>query len=170
MAEGFSPFAPGDDDHGDLGALDFFTTGDGEQDSGLDAFDDYLQPADPSVIGIADAADPEQPATIFTVTNPPGTVSVSAYLDGRVQRIRLSGKPDASEAQFADEIQLVADLARLKARSAQHATMLEEMRALGHDNASTRDFLTRELHLPSPEEATATEAQLFAVRYAGRHD
>lgn len=178
MAEGYSPFAPedGDDDHGDLGALDFFTAADGEESSGLEAFDDYLPPAEPAVIGSADlwgdvgAVHPEQPAAIFTVTNPPGTVSVSAYLDGRVERIRLRGKSDAAEAQLADEILLIADLARQKARSAQHAAMLEEMLALGHDTASTRDFLARELHLPSPEEATAAEARCFAVRYAGEHD
>jgi hypothetical protein len=48
--------------------------------------------------------------------------------------------------------------------------MLEGMRDLGHDNASTRDFLGRDLDLPSPEEATAAAAEVFATRYAGEDD
>ncbi len=176
MADGFSPFAPEDDDDGDLAALDFYTAEDDDESSGLDAFEDYLAPARADVVRAAgqpadsEVVDHEEGAVVFTVTNPPGTVSVSAYMDGRVERIGLTGKVNMSESQIADEVLFVADLARQKARSAQHATMLAEMRALGHDNASIRDFLARELHLPSPEEAAAAAARSFAVRYAGHHD
>jgi hypothetical protein len=44
------------------------------------------------------------------------------------------------------------------------------MRAQGHDNVATRDFLRRDLDLPSPEDAEAARAEVFATRYAGGHD
>ena len=34
----------------------------------------------------------------------------------------------------------------------------------------TRDFLARDLDLPTPEEARAAQAHIFATRYAGDHD
>jgi hypothetical protein len=177
MADGFSPYAPeDDDDHDDLAALDYSVAADDAGDSGLDAFDAFVQPSESyEVADYAPAADSaaesDEPASpVVTVTNPPGTVSVSAYLDGRVERVSLNRIANVTESQLADEILVIAGLARQKARSAQHTTMLDEMRALGHDNASTRDFLARELQLPSPEDATAAAAELFAVRYAGQHD
>jgi len=48
--------------------------------------------------------------------------------------------------------------------------MLEGMREQGHDDAATRDFLTRDLDLPSPEDARAARAQVFATRYGGDDD
>jgi len=48
--------------------------------------------------------------------------------------------------------------------------MLEGMRQQGHGDAATRDFLTRDLGLPTPNEAKAARAQLFSTRYAGGHD
>jgi hypothetical protein len=44
------------------------------------------------------------------------------------------------------------------------------MRQQGHDDVATRDFLARDLELPSPEEAKAARAQLFSTRYAGGND
>jgi hypothetical protein len=173
MADGSSPYAPEDaDDHDGLAALDFFVAEDDAENSGLDAFDDFVQPT-AAVDGAGETPEAdrtESAAPVITVTNPPGTVTVSAYLDGRVQRVALTRVSNVTESQLADEILVIADLARRKARSFQHASMLDEMRALGHDNASTRDFLERELQLPSPEDASAAEAELFAVRYAGQHD
>lgn len=169
MADGFSPYAPEDDDPGDLAALDYFSAGDDEESSGLDAFDAFVQPAEASA-GTENLPVDEPASPVVTVTNPPGTVSVSAHLDGRIERVHLMGVTRATESQLADEILVIADLARQKARSAQHLTMLEQMRALGHDHASTRDFLVRELDFPSPEQVTAAIAETFAVRYAGHHD
>lgn len=128
-------------------------------------------------ITVADDADGEElPVPLFTVTNPPGTVTVSAFMDGRVHRIDLSPKVSTmTESQLAEEIVVIAGLATQNARSAQYAFMLEGMREQGHDNVATRDFLARDLDLPSPEEAEAVRAQMFvdrygAARYAGGHD
>ena len=45
--------------------------------------------------------------------------------------------------------------------------MYSGLRELGHDRAEAKDFLSRNLDLPSPEEAAATRAHIFATRYSG---
>jgi hypothetical protein len=75
-----------------------------------------------------------------------------------------------TENSLAEEIVVIAGLATQDARSAQYSFMLEGMRQQGHDNVATRDFLARDLDLPSPEEARAARAEVFATRYAGRHE
>ena len=44
------------------------------------------------------------------------------------------------------------------------------MRQQGNDDAATRDILSRDLDLPTPEQAQAARAALFTTRYAGEHD
>ena len=75
-----------------------------------------------------------------------------------------------TEAGLADEVLVIARLATQDARSAQYAFMLEGMRQQGHDDVATRDFLSRDLDLPSPEEADAARASLFATRYTDDND
>jgi hypothetical protein len=153
-----------DDNTGGLDALDFAAPGaEDDGDYGLDAFDVY-QPSGP--------ADPDEPAEpTFTVTNPPGTVTVSAFFDGRVQRIELSPEAaEANEEELAAEIVVIAGLATQRARAAQFSYMLEGMQDHGHDTVDTRDFLNRSVGLPSPEDADAEQAKVFATRYRGDHD
>jgi hypothetical protein len=150
-----------DDERDDLAALDFSVAGSGPDDSDLDALGAY----------VAEGEDDESPVPVFTVTNPPGTVTVTAFLDGRVKHIDLSHKAtELTESDLAAEIVLIAGLATQDAKSAQYAFMLEGMREQGHDDAATRDFLTRDLDLPTPEQAQAARAEVFATRYAGDHD
>ena len=79
----------------------------------------------------------------FTVTNPPGSVTVSTFVDGSVQRVDLAQKVTAmTEADLAEEIVVIARLATQDARAAQYAYMLDEMRQQGHDDPATRDFLS----------------------------
>lgn len=119
----------------------------------------------------ADYRDEELPVPEFIVANPPGTVTVTTFMDGRVKQIELSSKAtELTEPELADEIVVIAGLATREAKSAQYAFMLEGMREQGHDDAGTRDFLARDLDLPTPEEARAEKAHIFATRYAGDHD
>jgi hypothetical protein len=158
-----SPPHDPDDDHDDLAALDFSAPDVGSIASDLDVFD-ALDP------GFSEAND-EPPVPLFTVANPPGTVTVTTFMDGRVNRIDLSPKVTMmSETDLADEIIVMARLATQDARSAQYSFMLEGMRQQGHDDAATRDFLSRDLDLPSPEQAEAARAEVFATRYASNHD
>jgi hypothetical protein len=151
-----------DDERDDLAALDFSVTESEPAESDLDALGDYTEEP---------AEDGELPVPVFAVTNPPGSVTVTAFLDGRVKQIDLSPKvTDMTEADLADEIVVIAGLATADARSAQYAYMLEGMRQQGHDDVATRDFLARDLDLPTPDEAKTARAQLFSTRYAGGHD
>ena len=157
-ASGFdaSSFHDGDHDgdHDDLAALDFSATGaQDEADLGVILGD----------FGSANVDDAEMP--LFTVTNPPGTVTVTTYMDGRVHQVELSpGAAELPEAALADEIVVIAGLATQDARSAQYTYMLEGMREQGHDNVTTRDFLNRDLDLPTPEQARAARAERFTTR------
>ncbi|MFN3004014.1 YbaB/EbfC family DNA-binding protein [Mycolicibacterium wolinskyi] len=176
----FPPHDPDDDgDYDSLAALDFSYPDDDSDDLGLAALDTYDtvgQAGDgeywdgigaPGEVGNEDA---DLPVPLFTVTNPPGTVTVSAYLDGRVHQIDLSPKvTNMTESDLADEILVIADLAGQQARSAQYSFMLEGMREHGHDDVATRDFLTRDLNLPTPEQADTARAQVFSTRYGGDH-
>jgi hypothetical protein len=158
---GETPPHDSDDERDDLTALDFSVAESEPPGSDLDALADYTSGPE----------DDELAVPVFTVTNPPGTVTVTAFLDGRVKQIDLSPKAtNMTETDLADEIVVIAGLATANARSAQYAHMLEGMRQQGHDDVATRDFLARDLDLPTPEEAKAARAQLFSTRYAGGHD
>ena len=142
----------------DVAALDFAPDSESTT-SDLDALGEY---------GVDAPGDEDVPAPTFTVTNPPGTVAVSTSADGHVHRIELSQKVTTmTEVDLAAEIVVIARLATQDARAAQYADMLEGMRQQGHDDVTTRDFLSRDLHLPSPEDAKAARAQVFTTRYAG---
>lgn len=135
-------------------------TGAADDESDADAMAAFTVP------GEWDADDDATPT--FTVTNPPGTVTVTTFLDGRVQRVDLAPTTvSMAEAEVAEEIVVIAALATQDARSAQYTVMLDGMREQGHDNAATRDFLNRDLDLPTPEQAAAARTELFTTRYAG---
>jgi hypothetical protein len=174
------PGPPDDEDRDDLAALIGAAGSDpGETDLG-EILADYGPGADDGDVGDDDAGaalvmpaadvhdDGQMP--LFTVTNPPGTVTVTTYMDGRVHRVDLSAAAARmTEAVLSEEIVLIAGLATQDARSAQYTFMLDGMREQGNDNAATRDFLKRDLDLPTPEQARAARAELFTTRY-GDHD
>lgn len=148
---------PGNDfDSNDFDAVDLW---------GADGAEGWT--ADP-IIGVGSAATPdtgpdldnahgqaetdtEQEIALFTVTNPPRTVSVSTLMDGRIDHV-------------------IADLARQKAQSAQYAFILDRMSqqvdADEHRVALLRKTVGETWGLPSPEEAAAAEAEVFATRYS----
>jgi hypothetical protein len=118
-----------------------------------------------------DDDDDEITTLLFTAINPPGTVSVSAMMDGRVVRVDLS--PEVvrlTESHLAEEITVIATMARRQALAAQHALAARVMGDLGHDDFSTRSYLERELNLPSPQTVRAERSSVFATRYADEHD
>ena len=188
----------GDDDHDDLAALDFSsaeaaaddsqaydmdfgTDDDRDSGSGLAGLDEYA-PAE-----IADAATVEDiidsqtgdddehgddaPVPMFTVTNPPGTVSVSSLMDGRIQQIDLAPSVSAmTESQLAEEIRVIAELARLRGLAGQHSFMTNMLYSEQHHNgAEVREVLEQGLELPSPQQADEAQADVFASRYSERH-
>lgn len=168
---------PGNDfDSNDFDAVDLW---------GADGAEGWT--ADP-IIGVGSAATPdtgpdldnahgqaetdtEQEIALFTVTNPPRTVSVSTLMDGRIDHVELSARVAwMSESQLASEILVIADLARQKAQSAQYAFILDRMSqqvdADEHRVALLRKTVGETWGLPSLEEAAAAEAEVFATRYS----
>ncbi len=103
----------------------------------------------------------------FTVTNPPGTVSATALMDGRPVQVTLAPQvADMTESELAEEISLIARLASQNARAGQHLLVSGMMQELGEDPLSVRSFVEHELGLPSAETVLADKAQIFATRYA----
>ncbi|BBZ46757.1 hypothetical protein [Mycobacterium parmense] len=111
--------------------------------------------------------DEQDAESLFTVPNPAGTVAVSAVVDGGIHQVTLSGRvTNMTESQLAEEIMVLAHLARQKGQAAQHEFLLESMRELGADDtAAIRDVLENGMELPSPQQASETQARVFATRY-----
>jgi ESX secretion-associated protein EspD/H len=121
----------------------------------------------------ADSSDDGELVTtlLFTATNPPGTVSVTAVMDGRIVRVDLSpGVTRMTESQLAEEITVISKIAGRQALAAQHALAAGVMRKLGHDSAATRAYLERELGLPSLQTVLTEKLGVFKARYAEEHD
>lgn len=125
---------------------------------GLDFFDDQ--------VGVEDGGG-QQPAVYFTVSNPANTVSVTAVLGGRVQRIELSPSvASMTESEVSDEIQVLSNLASQKALAAQHGVVAALLQDMGHDPAMVCEFLAREIGLPSPDQVAALTGSVMKERYA----
>ena len=115
---------------------------------------------------LLEMVDGEVDTLLVTVSSPAATVSTTVLLNGRVVTVNLAQAVSGwSEAQLAEEIVVIATLARKQALAAQHSFTAEFMRQLGHDPAATRGLLERELGLPSPSDVLAEKARIFATRY-----
>jgi len=196
--EGQATMTHGDDDHDNLAALDFSSTeaapvdsqaydmdfgtdDDHDPESGLADLDEYAPAEIADVVtvediidsqtGDADEHDDDAQTMMFTVTNPPGTVSVSSLMDGRIQQIDLAPSVTTmTESQLAEEIRVIADLARLKGLAGQYAFMTDMLyREELHNGADLRVVLEEGLELPSPQQADEAQADVFASRYSERH-
>jgi len=166
------PQHPYDDD--DLAAALNFSGAGGsvaEDDGEQPAAWDFSVPDDESAVEAMAAhvaPEPDEDAVpLLTVTNPPGSVSVSVLRDGGIDRVGLSANATRmTESQLADEILVIAQLARQKGQAAQHTFLLDALRQAGEtDTAALRDLLEDGMNLSSPERAEATQAQVFANRY-----
>ncbi|BAX95041.1 DUF2694 domain-containing protein [Mycobacterium shigaense] len=183
----FSPDQSGSDDgHDESDALDFSAAEDDGEESGVDALYDYAstepEEVDTELDAIAAATeaaateDEDDGIMEFTVTNPPETVSVTALNDGRTQRVRLA--PTATkltETEVAEEIVVLAELARKKGLAGMHTYLLDNaseiegldgLAELGVDsNQLLRDMMESGMQLPTPEQADAAQTEVFAARY-----
>ncbi len=180
-----------DDSHDDSGALDFSAAADDTgEESDVEALYDYA-PTEPEEIdseleAIAAATeavegeeDEEDSIKGYTVTNPPETVAVTALIDGRTQRVTLSATATRlSESELADEIIVLAELARQKGLAGQHTYLkenadqiqgLDGLADLGIDsNQMLRELMQSGMQLPTPEQADAAQTEVFAARYTDK--
>jgi hypothetical protein len=176
-----------DDGHDESAALDFSAADDSDGESDVAALYDYAptetEEIDTELEAIAaateaaeDAGEDEEAGPQFTVTNPPETVSVSALIDGRTQRVRLSATATKlTESELAEEILVLAELARKKGLAGQHTYLTENasqiqgldgLAELGIDsNRVLRDMMESGMQLPTPEQADAAQTEVFAARY-----
>ena len=168
----FPPDDPDDVDDPDESVDDASIEGDLSALDALGTYEDivFSEDGDGGVAPSVDDTEDSLGIPLFEVTNPPETVTVTVFLDGRVQRIDLAPKcVQLTERDLAEEILLIAGLAADRARSAQYSSLLAGMREYGHDDAATRDFLHRDLNLLTPEQADDARAQVFSTRYGGDH-
>lgn len=142
-----------------------------EANNTLEAIDSVTEVGEEEVRGEEDAG-----VALFSVVNPTDTVLVSALMDGRTQRVKLS--PEAvslTESELAQEILVLAELARQKGLAGQHTYLLEnaaqaeglqEVSDFGLDGKEVlRTFMEVGMQLPTPEQAAEAEAEVFAARY-----
>lgn len=156
---------PWDDDHDEVLESDTAV-------SDLNAFDDYgppepnIEPDDRCEPSSCATDDQDAPEVSFTVRNPAGTVAVTALLGGRIRRVDLEPSVCAmTESELAEEISFLSHLATQKALAAQHGVVSTLMQDMGHEGGVVREFLERELGLPSPEKYLEHTAATFADRY-----
>jgi hypothetical protein len=187
----FSSYQSGSDENGhdEAAALDFSAAEETVEESDAEALDAYAPTApeevDTELEAIAATTEPsddeeeddeEDGVQQFTVTNPPETVSVSALIDGRTHRVKLSATATKlTEVELGDEIVVLAELARQKGLAGQRTFVmdsaadnegLQQLRDMGLDsNQLLSDFVDTGMRLPTEEQADAAQAEVFAERY-----
>jgi ESX secretion-associated protein EspD/H len=179
-----------EDSHDESDALDFSAADESGEESDVDALYDYA-PTEPEEIdseleaiaavteAVEDGEDEGDGAEGYTVTNPPETVAVTALIDGRTQRVTLSATATKlSESELADEIIVLAELARKKGLAGQRTYLsdnasqipgLDGLAELGIDsNQMLTELMTSGMQLPTPEQADAEQTEVFAARYTDK--
>lgn len=146
---------------------------DDSMESDLDALPDYVPPETADLGGddLSKAhgieSDGKEDPGLTTLTNPPGTVAVTVNLDGRVHHFELAPETARmSEQQLAEEIRIIADLARQQVRSEVREFAVEAARFTGLDPVSMGESLGK-IGMPSQMEYEAMRSQVLATRYYG---
>jgi hypothetical protein len=124
-----------------------------EGESSLDAFDPLSQAQDED----ADA----EPIPVAIATNPPGTVSVTAHLNGSIAQIDLDPRvTHMSETELAQEVQAVAEVAAKKATAVLHVSIVRMLVDQGMDIGDARDFVQTHMPYATPDQAVSAERDL----------
>lgn len=163
-----------EDDASDLDALPDFHSGLDVHDdhgTGLDAVHDYanhdeVEDHEDGGFGALDAEpheEDEEQIPVVQAINPPGTVTVTAYLNGSVAQVDLDPKVTTlTEAQLADEIRFVAGVAAKRATAVVHIGVVNMMVEQGMDFQEARDFVGTNMPFATPEQAGEAELALIA--------
>ncbi|MGV0737368.1 hypothetical protein ABQF35_11940 [Mycobacterium syngnathidarum] len=163
-----------DDGVSGLDSLPDYSVGDAAHgtahEGGLDAVHDYtgqeVEDAEIDDFGAFDAEvepEDEEQIPVVQAINPPGTVTVTAYLNGSVAQVDLDPKVTTlTEAQLADEIRVVAGVAAKRATAVVHIGVVNMMVEQGMDLQEARDFVTTNMPFATPEQAGEAELALIA--------
>lgn len=166
-----------DDDESELDALPEYQTGDDIDDSAdFEGVYDYSgsepeEIADDGFGAFDGEAAPEEaePVAVVQAINPPGTVIVTAYLNGSVARVDLDPKvTKLTEAQLADEVRFVAGVAAKRATAVMHIGVVNMLVEQGMDLREARDFVGTNMPYATPEQAGEAELALIA-RHSEQH-
>ncbi|WAC89313.1 YbaB/EbfC family DNA-binding protein [Mycobacterium sp. Aquia_213] len=173
-----------DDGQDDVSALLFFDTNKSGDDGGSQTLVDALgarasdQSPDTTTdvealrsttdVAADDAQEDDGSEYQAKVTNLAGTVAVTALPDGSVLQIDLRPTVTSmSEAALADEILVIADLARQKGLAKQQAFVADFVRGVEiDDGGAAQELIANSTDLPTPQQAEAAQAEVFASRYA----
>ncbi len=113
--------------------------------------------------GATTGTDGEELAPVVHTINPPGTVSVTAYLNGSVAHVDLDPRATAlTEAQLADEVRFVAAVAAAKATAIVHVNVVDMMVEQGVSLGEARNFVTTNMPFATPQQAADAELALIA--------
>ncbi|MCW1824183.1 MULTISPECIES: hypothetical protein [Mycolicibacterium] len=171
--------APASDDGSGLDALQDYAThevGPGSDESGdFDAVFDYsghvVEEAEDDGFGLVDGegeSEDDEQIPVVQVTNPPGTVTVTAYLNGSVAQVDLDPKATKlTEAQLAEEIRFVAEVAAKRATAVTHVAVVNMLVEQGMEFREARDFVGTNMPFATPEQAGEAELAL-SERHADR--
>lgn len=138
--------------------------------SGSTAYDDYAVEAVAvdTVDVIDDEARPEdnEQIPLVQVTNPPGTVTVRAYLDGSIAQLDLEPKVvTLTESDLAEEICFVAAVAAKRATAALHNDAVNMLVEQGMAIRDAQDFVETNMPYATPEQAGEAERALMARHF-----
>lgn len=176
-----TPHGPEDwddaDDGNGLDALDFETPVFDDAASGLDALPDYapddVEEDEDDDFGSFDAepdATAEEQIPVVQAVNPPGTVAVTAYLNGSVAQVDLDPRVTTlTEAQLADEIRVVAGVAAAKATAVVHVGVVNMLLEQGMELREARDFVETNMPFATPEQAGEAGLALIARHSEPQH-
>lgn len=159
--------------HGEgLDAFDAYMPDHDVDDPGLSALDGQFSRETTIAIDTAAAADSDKgmPDMRFSASNPSQMVTVTALLNGMIDYVGLSPRAgfETTERELAAEILAVAEVAATKAKSAQYELVYELMRLQGQGRDSIRGVVEGMLHLPTPEQAIASESEFTTRRTFGQ--
>lgn len=109
------------------------------------------------------AAEDEDEIPVVQAINPPGTVTVTAYLNGSVAQVDLDPKVTTlPEAQLADEIRFVAGVAAKRATAVVHVGVVNMLVEQGMNFREAREFVGTNMPFATPEQAGEAELALIA--------
>jgi hypothetical protein len=100
---------------------------------------------------------------LFVVTNPPGTVSVTAAISGQLQQVQLSPQAGKmTESELGREILRTAAVAIKKAQAGLNYFVYSTLVKQGMDHSSARNFVEFGMSLPNIQQAKQAEADFVA--------
>ncbi len=166
-----------DDGGSGIDALPEYSVGEIDQGTSLGGVDDFtgadVEDDEDDVFGAVEtdaATADEAKGPVVQAINPPGTVSVTAYLGGSVAQVDLDPKVTTlTESQLAEEIRFVAGVAATKATAAVHVGVVNMLVEQGMDLRDARDFVETNMPFATPEQAHEADLALIA-RHAERED